>query len=68
MTRYEGCIINGLQFRTKDRDTFRKSQNSDVIVKVDDETGNQDYYGVVTNIIQLAYFRDNNVFLFKCNW
>ena len=41
---------------------FRKSQNSDVIVMGDEETGNQDYYGVLTDIIQLDYFGDNNIF------
>ena len=39
-----------------------------MIVKGDDETRNQDYYGVLTDIIQLDYFGDNNVFLFKCDW
>ncbi|XXG85532.1 hypothetical protein AAC387_Pa11g0592 [Persea americana] len=32
---------------------FRKSQNISVIVKGDEETGNQDHYGVLTDIIQL---------------
>ena len=68
VTRYKGCVINGLRFHTKDREMFRKTQNSGVVVKGDDETGNQDYYGVLTDIIQLDYFGDNNVFLFNCDW
>ena len=47
---------------------FRKSQNNGLIVKGDEEIGNQDYYGVQTNIIQLDYFGDNNIFQFRCDW
>lgn len=33
-----------------------------MVVKGYDEIGNHDYYDVLTNIIQLDYFRDNNIF------
>ncbi|KAK9281588.1 hypothetical protein L1049_004491 [Liquidambar formosana] len=68
VTQYTGCIINGLRFHTKDHEAYRKTQNSGVVVKGDDETGNKDYYGVLIEIIQLDYLGDNNIFLFKCDW
>ncbi|XXG69272.1 hypothetical protein AAC387_Pa06g2185 [Persea americana] len=66
--RYKDHVINGLRFHTKDWEMFRKTQNSSVVVMGDNETGNQDYYGVLTYVIQLDYFGDNNVFLFNCDW
>ena len=33
--RLTGCTINGHRFHTKDRDTCRKSQNSEVLVQAE---------------------------------
>lgn len=38
------------------------------MVKRDHETGNKNYFGILTNIILLDFFYENNIFLFKCNW
>uniref|UniRef100_A0A0A8ZC71 Uncharacterized protein n=1 Tax=Arundo donax TaxID=35708 RepID=A0A0A8ZC71_ARUDO len=48
-------MINGWIFNTKDRDMVLKSQNSGVFVKGDDASGNRDYFGVLTDIIELTY-------------
>ncbi|KAK8492476.1 hypothetical protein V6N11_021142 [Hibiscus sabdariffa] len=63
--RYTSYLINGWRFNTKERDLQLKSQNSGVFVKGDKSTGNLDYYGVSTDIIQLNYPGDNSVVLFK---
>nr|GMD66202.1 hypothetical protein CCACVL1_09462 [Ipomoea batatas] len=66
--RYKSILINGWRFNTKDRDLQLKSQNSGILVKGDADTGNLDYFGVLTDIIQLNYQGGNNVILFKANW
>lgn len=43
-------------------------QNSGVIVKGDDSTGNVDYYGVIKKIICLDFATDKEVVLFQCDW
>lgn len=35
---------------------LRKTQNSGVMVKRDHETGNKNYFGILTNIILLDFF------------
>ncbi|PKA45797.1 hypothetical protein AXF42_Ash018348 [Apostasia shenzhenica] len=42
----------------------RKTQNSGVLVEVDDEK----YYGVLVDIIELDYFGSFKVVLFRCDW
>ncbi|KAG8371533.1 hypothetical protein BUALT_Bualt13G0097800 [Buddleja alternifolia] len=68
VTHYEVCIVNGLRFHTKQREMNKKSQNSGVVVKVEEESGFRDYYGVLTDIIQLDYLGNHHVVLFKCDW
>ncbi|KAG8382296.1 hypothetical protein BUALT_Bualt05G0062100 [Buddleja alternifolia] len=68
VTHYEGCIVNGLRFHTKQREMNKKTQNSGVVVKVEEESGFRDYYGVLTDIIQLDYLGNHHVVLFKCDW
>ncbi|TVU41795.1 hypothetical protein EJB05_15347, partial [Eragrostis curvula] len=64
---YTSYMINGWRFNTKDRDMLVKSQNSGVFVQGDDESGNKDYFGVLTDIIKLTYGK-YSVVLFKCDW
>jgi len=47
---------------------YLKSQNSGVLVRGNENTGNLDYFGVLTNIIELNYSGKNNVVLFWCDW
>ncbi|GJX28788.1 transposon, En/Spm-like protein [Tanacetum coccineum] len=51
-------------FLTRRREEFKKTQNSGVIVEV--EGGN--YYGKLSNIIELEYFGGYKVVLFHCDW
>lgn len=62
--RYNGIITNGYRFLTRRREEFKKTQNSGVIVEV--EGGN--YYGKLSNIIELEYFGGYKVVLFHCDW
>ncbi|XP_059636458.1 uncharacterized protein LOC132278633 [Cornus florida] len=62
--RYSGCIVNGVRFHTKEREKNRRTQNSGVLVKTED----LDYYGVLTDIIELQYPLKRRVVLFKCDW
>ncbi|KAG8387608.1 hypothetical protein BUALT_Bualt02G0038900 [Buddleja alternifolia] len=68
VTHYEACIVNGIRFHTKQREMNKKTQNSGVVVKVEEESGFRDYYGVLTDIIQLDYLGNHHVVLFKCDW
>ncbi|CAN1337175.1 hypothetical protein LINPERPRIM_LOCUS37485 [Linum perenne] len=68
VSKYNGCIINGVRFHTKDRQNRQKSQNSGVVVEGNHLDENIDFYGVLTEVIQLDYVRDKHVYLFKCEW
>ncbi|XP_071726811.1 uncharacterized protein [Rutidosis leptorrhynchoides] len=62
--QYSGLITNGFRFLTRRREESKKTQNSGVCVEV--EGGN--YYGKLTNIIELEYCRGYKVVLFRCDW
>ncbi|CAN1121606.1 hypothetical protein LINPERHAP2_LOCUS866 [Linum perenne] len=68
VVKYKGCIINGVRFHVKERESRLQSQNSGIMVEGNhlDEVIN--FYGVLDEIIQLNYIRDKRVYLFKCNW
>ncbi|XP_050222417.1 uncharacterized protein LOC126672509 [Mercurialis annua] len=68
VTRYSGIIANGVRFHTTERDSFRRTQNSGVSVKGEHNLKEIDFFGVVTDIIDLQYIHGNHVFLFKCDW
>ncbi|XP_020106666.1 uncharacterized protein LOC109722900 [Ananas comosus] len=50
--RCNGFIINGFRFHTKNREKFRKTQNSGVMVEADGKT----YYGQLTDIFEIDYY------------
>ena len=62
--QYKGFITSGFRFLTTSREEFKKTQNSGVTIEV--EGGN--YYGKLTNIIELEYFKGYKVVLFHCDW
>ncbi|CAH9105405.1 unnamed protein product [Cuscuta europaea] len=66
--KYSGCIVNGVRFLIKDRDTHRKSQNSGIVVEGNHGEEIINFYGVLTEIIQLDYVKDRHVTIFKCEW
>ncbi|KAG8381935.1 hypothetical protein BUALT_Bualt05G0024400 [Buddleja alternifolia] len=61
-------VLTFMRFHTKQREMNKKTQNSGVVVKVEEESGFRDYYGVLTDIIQLDYLGNHHVVLFKCDW
>lgn len=65
VTCYKGYIANGFRFRIKDDDDLRKTQNSGIVVKGTDD---QEYFGVLHDIIELQYMGGNKIVLFKCKW
>ncbi|KAL6624425.1 hypothetical protein ACP70R_031746 [Stipagrostis hirtigluma subsp. patula] len=67
VTHFSSYMINGWRFNTRERDALVQAQNSGVLVKGDEETGNKDYFGVVTDIVELSYGL-HKVVLFKCDW
>ena len=65
-THYPCYNVNGFRFHTKQRDDGKKAQNSGVIVR--GEYQNMSYYGLIIDIIELHYTKENSVVLFKCDW
>uniref|UniRef100_A0A803NAG7 DUF4216 domain-containing protein n=1 Tax=Chenopodium quinoa TaxID=63459 RepID=A0A803NAG7_CHEQI len=70
---YDGYIINGFRFHTKKRQRNRKTQNSGVVVRGDEESGEKNFYGILEEVIVLEYGALKNrtspkVVLFKCKW
>lgn len=77
--KYNGYIVNGFRFHTKARERYLKTQNSGVVVttkmtsyaSVRDAQlikGEVNYYGALTDIIQLNYSGRFKMVLFKCDW
>ena len=64
VNRYNGFIINGFKFHTRERKKFRKTQNSDVMVEADGKS----YYGALKDIYELDYYEKFKVVLFRCDW
>nr|GEU98882.1 hypothetical protein [Tanacetum cinerariifolium] len=62
--QYNGFITNGYRFLIRRHEEFKNTQNSGVMVEV--EGGY--YYGKLTNIIELEYFRGYKIVLFQCDW
>ncbi|WJZ84642.1 hypothetical protein VitviT2T_004236 [Vitis vinifera] len=65
---YHSCVVNGIQFHTKDRDDRHTTQNSGVLVLGDHYEDMIDFYGVLLNVVVLDYIFNNQVVLFKCEW
>ncbi|XP_017980990.1 PREDICTED: uncharacterized protein LOC108663018 [Theobroma cacao] len=77
--RLKGFIVNGFRFHTQDREKKIKTQNSGVVITALTESyassqdqnpikGNVTYYGVLKDIIELDYYGNFNVVVFKCDW
>lgn len=70
VTSFSGYVVNGYRFRIENRDQNLRTQNSGVVVIGNTGTANEniDYYGVVTDIIEIQYVGGNRVVLFRCKW
>ncbi|XP_057797412.1 uncharacterized protein LOC131013365 [Salvia miltiorrhiza] len=75
---YERYVVNGFRFHTSELEHKRKTQNSGISVKVATSSYSStrdenpilselDYYGVLTEIIELRYV-NRQVVLFGCDW
>jgi hypothetical protein len=61
---FNRCFINGFLFRTNHVKSKLSTQNSGVVVKGDESTGNMDWYGVIKRIILLDFPHGKEVGLF----
>ena len=65
---YAGCIMNGVQFHTKERERHRRTQNCGVVVHGEHQGSPCDFYGVLNDIIEIRYMGWRKVYLFQCTW
>ncbi|KAH0712302.1 hypothetical protein KY289_008261 [Solanum tuberosum] len=65
---YSGYILNDSRFRTMESELGLKTQNSGVVVKSDEHTGNVDYFGRIRRILEIQYMNNKSVILFQCDW
>ncbi|XP_019189011.1 PREDICTED: uncharacterized protein LOC109183385 [Ipomoea nil] len=66
--KYASCIVNGVRFHTKDRDSRHKTQNCGISVQGNHENELIDFYGVLNDVIELEYIKGYRIVLFKCDW
>ncbi|XP_057986582.1 uncharacterized protein LOC131171140 [Hevea brasiliensis] len=57
--KYTGCIVNGVQFLTKE---------CGIVVEENHNAETIDFDGELIDIIQIDYVNDKHIILFKCNW
>ncbi|KAM3202854.1 hypothetical protein P3L10_030479 [Capsicum annuum] len=69
-THCNGYIVNGYRFHVEDYDRSLRTQNCGVVVSSKNDEDNEmfDYYGVLTDVIELQFVSDRRVILFWCNW
>lgn len=77
--KYKKFLVNGFRFYTKGLESTRKTQNCGVRVKAATPSfsstrdqnpilGELDYYGILTDIIELDYGCGRRIVLFDCDW
>ena len=77
--KYSGYLVKGYRFHTRKREELLRTQNSGVSVMVEGANystsrdrrpveGVNNYYGKLTDIIELNYSGMIRVVLFKCEW
>ncbi|WMV36782.1 hypothetical protein MTR67_030167 [Solanum verrucosum] len=69
-THSNGYIVNGYRFHVEDHDQMLRTQNCGVVVvgESDKDSENVDYYGILTDVIELQFISNKRVILFRCNW
>nr|XP_024933706.2 uncharacterized protein LOC107428797 [Ziziphus jujuba var. spinosa] len=65
---YTICIINGHRFCIAKHDMHKTIQNSGIFVKGEHNGDEIDFFGVLTDIMELSYGEQNAILLFKCDW
>ena len=70
VTSFKGYICNGFRFHIEDHKRDLRTQNSGVLVVgvngIDAES--IDYYGVLTEILEIQYLKGRRVVLFHYKW
>nr|KJB67116.1 hypothetical protein B456_010G175300 [Gossypium raimondii] len=77
--RYSAFLINGFRFHTKYRERLRRTQNCGIVVNSaitsyasardnNPVEGNVEYFGHLTDIIELDYYGKWKVVLFRGDW
>lgn len=61
---YSACYVNGVKFVTWEKDRTRTTQNNGVMV----ETADDNFYGILEEVVELIYANRMPVVLFKCKW
>ncbi|XP_060974565.1 uncharacterized protein LOC133039673 [Cannabis sativa] len=65
---YNGCIVNGVRYHTEIWGVGRTTQNYGVWVEGEHGGSTCDFYGVITDILEVSYIYDHKVVLFQCDW
>jgi hypothetical protein len=70
---YSSCVVNGVRFCTAARDENKKTQNSGVACGSIHNNNLIDFYGKLTDIIELQYSSktdgtSRSVVVFRCDW
>jgi len=70
VTRFKGHIVNGYRFHVKEYDQYLKTQNCGVVVvgETGEEQNHMNYYGELTEVLELQFVGGRRVILFRCMW
>ncbi|WMV23690.1 hypothetical protein MTR67_017075 [Solanum verrucosum] len=70
VTSFKGYIINGYRFHVQDYDNGLRTQNCGIVVagETDEEDRIIDYYGELTEILELQFIGGRRLVLFRCMW
>ncbi|XP_042964514.1 uncharacterized protein LOC122298711 [Carya illinoinensis] len=68
VTSYAGCIMNGVQFHTKEHERHHRTQNIGVAVHGEHRGSPVDFYMVLHDIIEIRYMGWRKFYLFQCVW
>ncbi|KAI5328625.1 hypothetical protein L3X38_028022 [Prunus dulcis] len=68
VTYYPGYYISGFRFHTLQRDENKKTQNSGIMVKGENQIDDVPWHGTLVDIVELRYTEGNRVVLFNCDW
>lgn len=70
VTSFHDYVVNGYRFHVQDYDKGLRTQNCGVVVvgETDEENKNIDYYGELTEILELQFVGSGRVVLFRCKW
>ncbi|KAL3834609.1 hypothetical protein ACJIZ3_009345 [Penstemon smallii] len=68
ISRCSGCIVEGVKYLTRERDSRRLTQNSGVSTESIHKGKTIKFYGVLEDVIELSYVDNFRCVLFSCKW